>query len=115
MQFKEWKEFVTYPGDPTHVKSREQRLDTSKGFRVGADGSYPPEMSQCPAAQRAAVIPLSMIVLEGDEFECMEVSDYGHVFIWTQEKVWFITREGNDWQIEKLRYVPRHPPRSGGG
>src|SRR5262245_50084892 len=114
MLFNEWKEFVTYPSYSTQVKSREQRLDTSKGFRLGADGHYPSEMSSVPPAKRACVIALSTIVRGADEFECMEVSDYGDVFIWTREKVWFITREGNDWQIEKLRFVPRHPPKCGG-
>jgi len=110
MLFNEWKEFVTYPGDSTRIKSREQRLDTSNAFRIGPDGKYSPEMS----AEGAAVIPLSMIVSEGDKFDCMEVTDHGHVNIWTRDKVWFLTREGNDWRIEKLRYVPRHPPKSSG-
>jgi len=114
MLFKEWKEFVTYPGDSARVKSREQRLDTSNAFRVGPDGKYPSEMFQCPPAERAAIIPFSLIVSEGDEFDCMEVTDYGHVHIWTRDKVWFLTREGNNFQIEKLRYVPRHPPQSPG-
>jgi hypothetical protein len=112
MLFKEWREFVIYPGDSGRVKSREQRLDTSKAFRIGADGQYPPEMRQCPIAERVAVYPLSKILSGGDTFECMEVSDYGHVYIWTRQKVWFIVHEGIEGRVEKLKYVPRHPPES---
>jgi len=114
MRFNEWQEFVTYPANSTRVTSREQRLDTSRGVRIGADGHYPPEMFQCPLERRVAVISRSLVVWAGDEFECMEITDFGHVFIWTREKVWFITVEGNRRQIEKLRYVPRNPGQSAG-
>ena len=114
MLFKEWKEFVTYPGDSSRVKSREQRLDTSKAFRIGAGGEYPPELHQGPTAERVAVIPLSKLVSGDDAFECMEVTDHGYVCIWTRNKVWYLSREGNEGRIEKLRYVLRHPPKPSG-
>ena len=114
MLLKEWREFIVYPGDSSRVKSIEQRLNTATAFRVGADGSYPPEMNEVPNSERACVIPLSLVVQDGDTFECMEINEQGHVCVWTREKVWFLTREGNDSKVEKLRYVPRHPPMTAG-
>jgi hypothetical protein len=108
MFFKEWKEFVVYPVDSSRVKSREQRLDIANASRIGIDGRYPAGKS----SEMGCVIPLTQIEREGDVFECMEVADYGHVYIWTRDKVWFLAREGNYGRIEKLRYVPRHPPKS---
>ncbi len=91
MLFQEWKEFITYPTDSSRVRSRAKRMGLSGG-------------------QSAAVIPLSLIIGGDDTFDCMEIDDYGHVTIWTKQKVWFLTRDGVGGQIEKLRYVPRHPP-----
>ena len=92
MLFHDWKDFITYPLDSTRVRSRAERLNTS-------------------APHGAAVIPLSTVLVGNDTFECMEIDDKGHVTIWTIDKVWFLTREGVGGQIEKLRYVPRHPPK----
>jgi hypothetical protein len=91
MLFHEWKEFITYPANSSHVRSRAERMDV-------------------PGPQGAAIIQISTIVVGEDSFDCMEINDAGHVTIWTKEKVWFLTREGVGGQIEKLRYVPRHPP-----
>ena len=114
MLFNEWKEFVVYPLDSDRVSTREQRLNTTNAFRIGPDGQYPPEMRECPATERAGVIPLSQIVSKDDAFECMDIADYGYVCIWTRQKVWFLAREGSEGRIEKLRYVLRHPPRPPG-
>ena len=90
MLFHEWTEFVTYPTDSSRVRSRAERLDTSHSA--------------------GAVVPLATILNNGDVFECMEIEDSGWVIIWTRNKVWFLAREGQGGRIEKLRYVPRHPP-----
>jgi len=109
MLFHEWKEFITYPLDSNRIRSRAERFDTSKGFKLGPDGKYPSDYSD-GKGEKPAVIPLSTIIVGDDVFECMEISDSGWVVIWTREKVWYLAREGNSSQIEKLRYVPRHPP-----
>jgi hypothetical protein len=113
MIFHEWKEFVVYPLDSGRAHTLEQRLDTSRAFRIGPDGQYPPEYSEA-GVDRAAVIPLSTFLSGNDAFECMEIDDSGWVVIWTKRKVWFLAREGNDWRIEKLRCVPRNPPETKG-
>ena len=91
MLFHEWKEFITYPADSSRVRSRAERMNV-------------------PGPQGSAVILLSTIVVGDDTFDCMEIDDAGRVTIWTKQKVWFLTRDGADGRIEKLRYVPRHPP-----
>jgi hypothetical protein len=40
----------------------------------------------------------------------MEVTDYGDVLIWTRQKVWLLLRRDTA-KMEKLIYVPRHPPK----
>jgi len=83
-------------------------MDTTKGFRIGPDGKYPPEFYE-GGAERLVVIPMSNVVVKDDVFECMEIDDLGYVTIWTKDRVWFLVREGNGGLIEKLRYVQRHP------
>ena len=107
MIFREWQEFVTYPLDPNRVRTKAERLDTSEAFRRGLDGKYPQDCK--PSSSRATIIDLGMIVYDGDVFERMEVTDQGDVLIWTHEKVWMLLRK-NTAGIEKLIYVPRHPP-----
>jgi hypothetical protein len=109
MRFDEWKEFVTCPMNSARIRSREERMDTTKGFRIGTDGKYPAEFSEC-GTDRLAVIPISIIVQKDDIFDCMEIGDSGCVTIWTKQRVWFLAREGNDGIVEKLRYVQRNPP-----
>jgi len=109
MVFREWREFVVYPTNPDRVRSRDARLNTADAFRVGPDGHYPPDYHS-GGNDRAAVIPLSTVIFGDDIFECMDVDDFGHVLIWTRDKVWFLNREGINGGIEKLRYLPRHPP-----
>lgn len=87
MLFNEWQDFITHPLDSSRVKSRKDRLDTTQG----------------------TIIPISMLLRGSDEFECMEITDLGDVTVWTRDKVWFLVREGTGQQIEKLRYIPRHP------
>lgn len=110
MLFREWKDFVVYPGNSSRVRSREERLNTAGAFHAAPDGRYPPAMWEKPISERAAVISSSYILRDGDTFECMQIDDSGYVLIWTRNKVWFIAREGDNDVVEKLRYYPRHPP-----
>src|SRR5258707_962514 len=107
MIFREWQEFVTYPLNPDRVRTKAERLDTSVAFRRGRDGKYPQDY-EAPSS-KGAIIDLAMIVSDGDVFESMEVTDYGDVLIWTRQKVWLLLRM-NTSGMEKLIYVPRHPP-----
>jgi hypothetical protein len=108
MIFREWQEFVTYPLDPDRVRTKAERLDTSAAFRRGRDGKYPQDYEA--ASSRGAIIDLGIIVYDGDDFESMEVNDYGDVLVWTRQKVWLLLRK-NTAGMEKLIYVPRHPPK----
>ena len=58
------------------------------------------------------MIPLPTIICGDDVFESMEVDHFGYVMIWTRDKVWFLAREGDNGQGEKLRFLPRHAPKS---
>jgi hypothetical protein len=107
MIFREWQDFVTYPLDPDRVRTKGERLDTSAAFRRGLDGKYPQDYG--PSSSRGAIVDLGMIVYESDVFESMEVNDYGDVLVWTRHKVWLLLRR-NTAGMEKLIYVPRHPP-----
>src|ERR1044071_1571869 len=68
--------------------------------------SQKPNLLLGPNRDASRVINLHAV--EG--VDCMEIDDAGRVTIWTKQKVWFLTRDGADGRIEKLRYVPRHPP-----
>ena len=93
MLFRQWQDFILYPLDPDRVNSLEDRLDISK------------------ADQRTGFIfTFESAVQSDDIFEVTEISEYGHVMIWTRDKVWCLVREGNNAGMEKMRYVPRHPP-----
>lgn len=107
MIFREFQEFVTYPLDRDRVRTRAERLDTSKASRLGPNGRYPEDY--LASKGDGAVIGVDQIVWEGDIFECMEVDDYGNVCIWTQLRVWVLLRKETA-NLEKLIYVPRHPP-----
>ena len=91
MLFHQWKDFTIHPLDSSRIRSRAERLNN-----LGGDGAF--------------VVQISTILVRDDIFECMEIADGGHVTIWTRDKVWFLTRDGVGGQIEKLRYIPRHPP-----
>jgi hypothetical protein len=107
MIFREWHEFITYPLDPDRVRTRAERLDLSDGFRRDNSGKYPEDYE--PSSGRGLIIDLELIVYNGDKFECMEITDYGEVVIWTCQKVWLLNRKNTN-GMEKLLYLPRHPP-----
>ena len=91
MLSREWQDFIIYPLDSTRVRSRAERVDLSP--REGA-----------------VVCPRSTILRWEDVFEGMEIGEHGQVTIWTRDKVWFLATDGNEDRIEKLRFLPRHPP-----
>ena len=105
MLFDTWIEFVTYPGDPDRVLTRDQRLDTADAARLGPDGRYPEDAD---LDEEGAVVPLSTILglSADDDFEAMAVSDAGGVFIWTRDWVWCLY---GDRGLERLKAVPREP------
>ena len=109
MLFHEWQDFVIYPTEPQKVRTRTERIDVGLGWRRGSDGKYPSNYSQ--SSGRGAIIDQKFVVSCDDEFECLEIDDFGHVTIWTRKKVWLLTRTGHQSGIEKLIYVPRHPPK----
>ena len=105
MLFREWKDFVSFPLDPNRVRTRDERLDTSNAYRRDRDGKYPQDYKP----DRGAVIDLGVVLSDDDAFECMEVTDYGDVTIWTRDKVWHLLRKNTN-HMEKLLYLHRHPP-----
>jgi hypothetical protein len=111
MLFQEWHDFVTYPLDPNRVTTLRERLDTSRAFRLQADGQYPPGFKP---SGKEGVVEISMVIRGDDVFERMSISDYGDVCIWTRDKVWVLLRRGSG-GMEKLMYVLRHPPKDDAG
>lgn len=107
MLFTQYQEFIVFPLDPDKVKSQQDRLNTGQGFRVNTNGVYPPDYT--PSSEQGAVVPIEHIVFDNDQFEAMEVTDSGHVNIWTRDRVWFLMREGSNNQIERMKFVQRNP------
>lgn len=101
--YHEWVDFVIYPDNPRRVTSREARLMTSNAIVVTHSSQLPKAREQGARAQ------LSNILFDDDEFEAMEINDYGEVFIWTKRRVWKLFRL---YEYEKLIFFPRHPPTS---
>jgi hypothetical protein len=108
MLFRQWKDFVSFPLDPDRVRTRDERLDTSRAYRRERDGKYPHDHR--PSPDRGLVIDLGVVLYDDDAFECMEVTDYGDVTIWTRDKVWHLFRKSTN-RMEKLMFLSRHPPR----
>jgi hypothetical protein len=102
MIFREWHDFVMWPTNPDRVSTADERLDTSC---VGADSCDQPEKAS------AKLVTQAIIVDEDDDFEQMAVGEFGDITIWTRDKVWCIRRSHG---LEKLMYVPRHPPSHAG-
>ena len=100
--FREWTDFVIQlhrNGKPWTV---EERLDTSQGLDV---------RSPLYGAGDKIIITERDIFefrdygLDDDELEAIEVGLGGYVLVWTKYKIWYVI-EG-----ERLRYIPRHPPK----
>lgn len=99
--FYKWTDFVIYPDDAARVTSIEQRLDTSKAIVVK-------HHKDMPFARTHGALPQkSEVVFNDDEFEAMEITEQGEVFIWTKQRVWRLFRLHG---YEKLIFFPRHPP-----
>ncbi len=88
--FRVFKNFIMFPLDPSFIKSREQRLN----IRL-ADSS-----------KKIHLIEKSVFEQFGDEFEAMEINEFGDVILWTKKKVWHIHKNK---KMEKLLYLPRNP------
>lgn len=99
--YNEWVDFVTFPLDLDRVQTKEQRLDVSNA--VYADSE---EYKLGHGDEKGFVITLDRITFDGDEFEAMEVIEWGAVTIWTRKKVWTLHRDRG---LEKLFRIKRHP------
>ena len=98
MLYNKWRDFVIWPTHPERVSTADERLDTSC-IRANAD--------EHPADSAAQLVTQTTIVDKDDDFEQMAVGEYGDVTIWTRDKVWCVRRAHG---MEKLMYLPRHPP-----
>ncbi len=108
MKFTKWQDFIRYPKNANKVGSRSDRLDISCGFYPEADGQHSEEFFS--SSDNGAVVRIEDILWDDDVFEAMEIDDLGHVLIWTRDRVWFLQRQGRDLTVEKLIFLPRHPP-----
>lgn len=113
--YKEWVDFVIYPGNAQQVHTHKQRLDVSNA--VDLDKIDPNDTAIMSAAvdiarERGALASKLVILANDDQFEAMEIDDYGNVTIWTKQKVWELRRQyGFDPKgYEKLFFSRRHPP-----
>jgi len=97
MIFTKWQDFVIYPMNARKVKSRRDRLDTSKAYFPMDSGLYPNELHA--SIENGAAIQIESVLRDGDEFEAMEVDDFGDVTIWTRDRVWYIGLS-----LRKIRY-----------
>jgi hypothetical protein len=97
--YDKWHNFVIWPTHPDRVSTAAERLDTSC---LGAD-------SREHARNGSAKLVTQTIVVDKDDaFEQMAVGEFGDITIWTRDKVWCVRRAHG---MEKLMYLPRHPPR----
>ena len=82
--------------------SDDERLNTSC---VGTDSRDPPEKGL------AKLVTKAIVVDEDDDVEQMAVGECGDIPIWTRDQVGCMRRSHG---LEKLIYVPRHPPSHAG-
>ena len=109
MLFYEWKDIALYPLNSSYVKNIQDRLNISHGFKLNANGQYPPEYFEQHPESQCAIIELKTLLFDSDEFEALEIGEYGWVQIWTKNKIWFLITEGNDNRIERLKFLNRNP------
>ena len=107
MLFKQWREFVIYPLNSDKVKTFEQRVDISQAYRISSNEKYPQYLED--NVKNGIIFDHATVVAGEDEFEAMNIDQFGHVIIWTIKKVWYLNKEGENSKIEKMRYVPRNP------
>jgi hypothetical protein len=107
--YYEWIDFVTFPRDPNRIMTKEARLECSNAIRIAKESlSSVEEINKQVEliAKFGGVVTKDQIVTEDDEFEVMEITDYGKVAIWTKKRVWTLLRQGD---MERLTFLPRHP------
>jgi hypothetical protein len=100
--YGEWHDFVVVPRDPERIQTEHERLDIS-----GA-GRWDGRSDQLPDIHRVVWEDLSFS--GNDVFEAMEITPSGGVHVWTRERVWTVFQK---YGMEKLLFVPRHPPLPG--
>ncbi len=96
--YREWHDFVIWPTHPDRISTAGERLDTSC---IDADSHAHSGNSSAKLVTQATVVDAE------DNFERMAVGEFGDITIWTRDKVWCIRRAHG---MEKLMYLPRHPP-----
>jgi exosome complex RNA-binding protein Rrp42 (RNase PH superfamily) len=99
--YKKWVDFVSFPLDSEKCYSSQQRLDLTNAVSANTE-DYTPEK----VAERGIIVTIDQIIIDDDEFEEMQISNYGHVIIWTKKRVWYLQNQGNK---EKLIFISRHP------
>jgi exosome complex RNA-binding protein Rrp42 (RNase PH superfamily) len=99
--YRKWVDFVSFPLDSEKCYSSRQRLDLTNAMQVN-DEDYSPEKGM----ETGVIVTMDQIIIEDDEFEEMQISNYGHVIIWTKKRVWYLQAQGT---IERLIFTPRHP------
>lgn len=107
--YKEWHDFVRY-NLADKVQSEAQRLDVSKavvgiGTTKATDEQRRRNFSELTRC--GLIVHQEDMVGLDDEFEAMEVNAVGHVFIWTKQFVYGLTRDGD---TERFWAFPRNPP-----
>jgi hypothetical protein len=81
-----------------------------KDFILTRDGTHPDLKARFEIKPNShVVIHRDFVEKDGDRFEAMKIDELGDVMIWTTTKIWWIVRQGNKNQIERLLFVPRHP------
>ena len=98
--YREWHDFVIWPTHPDRISTADERLDTSC---IGAESPGQPHKGSAKLVTKATVVD------DDDDFERMAVEEFGDITIWTRDKVWCVRRAHG---MEKLMYLPRHPPRN---
>lgn len=96
--FNCWVDFVIQFFHPGDIWTLEERLNTLQ--------AVDPRSPSYEVGMKAIIFEHDVLSFRDDELEVMEVTDTGRVTIWTKDRVWFVDHD------EKLRFVPRHPPKS---
>ena len=100
-----WVDFVRYAGLPNYADCMEKRIDTSKAYRLNADGSLPEGYT--PDCKEGMVVERSTVEFDGDEFEAIYFGLYGDVTVWTKKRIWVITQSYANRTVEKFVFWPR--------
>jgi hypothetical protein len=102
--YSNWVDFITYPLQPDRVKTEAERLDT----RHAAPSRAAPALLD--NRDQPFIVSSEELQMTGDEFEAMEIDGHGNVTIWGKKYVYHLNR---GFGMEKLVFLPRHPPKGG--